>query len=119
MSNGIARGLAASLLGLARGGQIAGSIDTDRAPLQRNHVEGSSTGAPAGVWPEGTKREHGRRRSAGAVAAPATVSGELPAKNGHWATGKVGMEARTREPGDLPSAVTGLMHERGCSSVVG
>jgi hypothetical protein len=37
------------------------------------------------------------------VAAPATVSGESLVQNGHWATGKAGRAAGTREPGDLPA----------------
>jgi iron complex transport system substrate-binding protein len=56
---------------------------------------------------------------ADAVAAPATVSGELTANSDHWETGKVGQPAQTREPEDLPSTVPGLMGERGCSRIVG
>jgi len=37
----------------------------------------------------------------------------------HWEDGKVGWEAWTHEPRDLPSLVPGLMLERGCSGVVG
>jgi hypothetical protein len=37
----------------------------------------------------------------------------------HWETGKVGQMAKTRESGDLPSTVPGLMRERGCLGIVG
>ena len=129
MSNGIARGrmsecavgglIAAGQLAHARGGQLGGSIDPARAAPQRSEVEGSSSASSVRVWPERTKREHGRRASAQAVAAPATVSGEPSAEKDHWATGKVGKKATTREPGDLPSAVPELTLERGCSDVFG
>src|ERR1700730_8407809 len=63
-------------------------------------------------FPSGIKREHGEAPpfevGADAVAAPATVSGEPRA---NYATGQPGRRrnARTREPGDLPSAV--VTHE--------
>ena len=82
---------------------------------QRDVVEGSLRS-----YSDGMKREHGvRLDGADAVAAPATVSGELSANCDHWETGKVRQTALTREPGDLPSAVPGLMGERGCSHIVG
>ena len=56
-----------------------------------------------------SKAEDERRESGGRIdsrisgAAPATVSGEPLVQNGHWATGKAGRAAKTREPGDLPA----------------
>jgi len=98
-----------------RRGRDEGPIDSPSAKGQLVTVEGSSK-----RFSEGMKREHGVcLDGAEAVAAPATVSGELAAKRDHWATGKVGQRAVTREPGDLPSTVPGLMGERGCSSIVG
>jgi hypothetical protein len=98
-----------------RRGRDEGPIDSASAKEQLVTVEGSSK-----RFSEGMKREHGVcLDGAEAVAAPATLSGELAAKRDHWATGKVGQRAVTREPGDLPSTVPGLMGERGCSSIVG
>jgi hypothetical protein len=90
-------------------------IDNASVVIQLTYVEGSLT-----ICSDGMKREHGMRLDgADAVAAPATVSGELAANRDHWETGKVRQTALTREPGDLPSAVPGLMGERGCSHIVG
>ena len=98
----------------ARGGQDLAPIDSARTALQRDRVEGSSK-----TLSERIKREHGRREEcAEAVAAPATVSGEPAASKDHWVTGKVRQKAETREPGDLPSTVPGLMLKRGCSGAV-
>ncbi len=59
------------------------------------------------------------------MAAPATVSGELPPEICHWrdALGRFGWTAKTRKPGDLPSdrrvlnlsAVAALNKTPGCA----
>ena len=105
----------ATRLVAANRGQCVALIDSVRTMFQPDGVDGSSK-----IASERIKREHGRRLArVEAVAAPATVYGEPAAGNDHWETGKVEQRAETREPGDLPSTVPGLMLERGCSGIVG
>src|SRR5262245_20703200 len=87
----------------------AAPFDAIPSMLHLQRVEGSP-----GTESLEMKREHGRRSSrAEAEAAPATVGGEPHSGIDHWETGKVRKKATTREPGDLPSTLTGLMSERG------
>src|ERR1700722_6609219 len=54
----------------------------------------------------GSKGNAVRAATLEAAAAPATVSGEPDRpRHDHWETGKVGEQAATREPGDIPSHV--------------
>jgi porin len=102
---------------VSRGNCVADATAFDAIPcvLQGEKVEGFSK-----IESLRTKREHGRRSlGVEAVAAPATVSGEPLSGIDHWETGKVRNEARTREPGDLPSPVSELMSERGRLGVAG
>jgi porin len=102
---------------VSRANRVSDATAFDAIPsvFQGDEVEGFSK-----IESLRTKREHGRRSSGvEAVAAPATVSGEPLSGIDHWETGKVRNEAKTREPGDLPSAVSELMSERGRLGVAG